>query len=301
VEEGSPSATAVMMAMLRAAHLLLDGDPKIFHDRLALGLCGAGNEAALLAALGTVDADIASGATSGFGTALTRYVRANAVMRQRYTEEELKKALERGVTQYVILGAGLDSFAYRRTDLAPVLRVFEVDHPATQQWKSIRLRELKIDLPANLTFVPVDFERQTLAYGLSAASHRSDLPSFVSWLGVTMYLTEAAVFETLRYIASLAPGTEIVFQYALPESLLDDETRHLVASVKRTASSTGEPWLTEFEPTALAAQLKKLGYAHVWDLEPVEADARYFAGRTDGLRTPPHSHLMKARVGHRAK
>ena len=130
-------------------------------------------------------------------------------MRQRYTEDELGKALERGVGQYVILGAGLDSFAYRRPDLAGVVRVFEVDHPATQQWKRARLQELNITPPSNLTFVPVDFEQQTLAEGLRAGGHRPELPTFVSWLGVTTYLTEAAVFETLRYVASLAPAARL--------------------------------------------------------------------------------------------
>jgi methyltransferase (TIGR00027 family) len=119
-------------------------------------------------------------------------------MRQRYTEDELDKALARGVGQYVILGAGLDSFIYRRPDLAAGLRVFEVDHPATQQWKRARLRELHLNLPSNLTFIPLDFEQQTLADGLRAGGHQPELPTFFSWLGVTQYLTEEAVFETLR-------------------------------------------------------------------------------------------------------
>ena len=283
MEAGRPSATAMMMAMMRAAHLILDDDPKILDDGLALGLSGIEDEAALLTVLGEA------------GRA--RYVRANAVMRQRYTEDELGKAIERGVAQYVILGAGLDSFAYRRADVAAFLQIFEVDHPATQQWKQARLRELNVTPPGNLTFVAVDFEQQTLADGLRGSRHRPDLPTFVSWLGVTMYLTEAAVFETLRSVACLAPGSEIVFQYSLPESLLDEGTRRLVASVKATAGSCGEPWLTQFEPPALAARLKKLGFTRVWDLGPAEADARYFLGRRDGLRTPPHSHLMKAQVG----
>ena len=126
-------------------------------------------------------------------------------MRQRYTEDELDKAVERGVAQYVILGAGLDSFAYRRPDLAGVVRVFEVDHPATQQWKRARVQALALPPPNNLTFVPIDFEQQALADELRAGGHRSELPTFVSWLGVTMYLTEEAVFETLRYVASLEP------------------------------------------------------------------------------------------------
>jgi methyltransferase (TIGR00027 family) len=276
MEEGRPSATATMMAVMRAAHLVLDDDPKIFRDHLALDLSGVENEAALLATVGEMEAVIARRSTPEFARAVARYVRANAAMRQRYTEDKLEKAVKRGVVQYVILGAGLDSFAYRRRDLAAVLEIFEVDHPATQRWKRTRLQELNVTFPGNLTFVSVDFERQTLADALRAGCHRPELPTFVSWLGVSMYLTEAAVFETLRYVASLAPGSEIVFQYSLPESLLDEESRRLVASIKTTAALGGEPWLSQFEPATLKARLKKLGFTQVWDLGPEEADARFF-------------------------
>jgi O-methyltransferase involved in polyketide biosynthesis len=112
-----------------------------------------------------------------------------------------------------------------------------------------------------------------------------------------MYLTEAAVFETLQYVASLAPGSEIVFQYNPPESLVDEETRRLLAVLKAFAAARGEPLLSAFEPTTLAARVKALGFTQVWDLGPEEAKARYFAGRTDGLCAFPASHLMKARVG----
>jgi methyltransferase (TIGR00027 family) len=166
MEEGQPSATAIGAAMLRAAHLVLDDEPKILRDPLALGLSGVENETALQERLGAFQAEIARRSTPEVAQALARNIRANLAMRQRYTEDELGKALERGVTQYVILGAGLDSFVYRRPDLAGVVHVFEVDHPATQQWKRVRLRELNITLPSNLTFVPVDFEQQTLADGL---------------------------------------------------------------------------------------------------------------------------------------
>ena len=289
MEEGRPSTTAICAAMVRAAHLLWDEDPKIFQDPLALGLSGMESEAALQAALEAIQAELARRSTPEFAQKFYGYGRAVVAMRQRYTEDELGKAMERGVGQYVILGAGLDSFAYRRPDLAGVLRVFEVDHPATQQWKRARLQALDIALPSNLTFVPLDFEQQTLAEGLRAGGHRPELPTFVSWLGVTMYLTEAAVFETLRYVASLAPGSEIVFEYGLPESRLDEEDRRLLAVAKAYAAARGEPFLSAFEPTTLAARVKALGFAQVWDLGPEEANAHYFAGRTDGLCIPPSS------------
>jgi methyltransferase (TIGR00027 family) len=222
MDEGQPSATATIAAMMRAAHLLWDDDPKILQDHLALGLSGVEHEAALHATLGAFQAEQARRSMPEFAQALLRDMRALLVMRQRYTEDELGKALEQGVTQYVILGAGLDSFVYRRPDVAAVLRVFEVDHPATQQWKRARLRALHIDPPSHLTFVPLDFEQHTLADGLRAGGQRPERPTFVSWLGVTMYLTEEAVFETLRYVASFAPGSEIVFHYSLPASRLDE-------------------------------------------------------------------------------
>jgi methyltransferase (TIGR00027 family) len=177
------------------------------------------------------------------------------------------------------------------------LRVFEVDHPATQQWKRARLRELDVHLPSNLTFIPLDFERHTLADGLRAGGHRPELPTFFSWLGVTHYLTAEAVFTTLRYVASLAPGREIVFQYFLPEALFDDENRHLLVLWKARRASVGEPVLSQFEPTTLATRVQEFGFTQVWDVGPEALDARYFPVRTYGLRVSPYSHLMKARVG----
>src|SRR5262245_46811073 len=138
MEEGRPSITAIASAMVRAAHFLWDEDPKIFQDQLALGLSGVENAAALRAALNTLQAKFAQRATPKLAQAFFRYARADITLRQRYTEDEVGKAVERGVGQYVILGAGLDSFAYRRPDLATTLRIFEVDHPATQQWKRAR-------------------------------------------------------------------------------------------------------------------------------------------------------------------
>jgi methyltransferase (TIGR00027 family) len=228
---------------------------------------------------------------------LFRYLRGVMVLRNRYAEEELDKAIARGVRQYVILGAGLDSFAFRRPDLAGVVQVFEVDYPATQQWKRMQMGELQVELPSNLVFIPLDFETQTLTAGLQAGGYRLKAPAFSSWLGVTMYLTEEAIFNTLRVVASLALGSEIVFSYVVPEALLDEEHQCLLAAIKAGAAARGEPWLSCFEPARLKARIKELGFTQVWDLGPEEANRRYFAGRTDGLCAFPASHLMKARVG----
>jgi len=216
-------------------------------------------------------------------------------MRSRYVEDELALLLKRGVSQYVISGAGLDSFAYRRPDLANVLKVFEVDHPATQAWKRARLRELGVATPPNLVFVPLDFERQSLIESLQSCGYRPDAAGFFSWLGVTQYLTQDAVFDTLRKVASMTLGTEIIFEYSPPDALLDDETRRLRELTMSGTAARGEPWVSFFEPSELKEQLRNLGFAEVWDFGPMEANPRYFSNRADGLRLRS-AHYMGARV-----
>lgn len=297
MEEGQPSGTAMLAAMTRAVHLFQDEEPKVLRDDLALQLSGFENEAALRCTVEALMAEVAQRFDMESAQKLSQYSRALITMRNRYAEDELSKAIERGVGQYVILGAGLDSFAYRRRDLARVLHVFEVDHPTTQQWKRTRLGTLNVPLPDHLTFVPINFEQQTLKEGLQTGGYYAEAPVFFSWLGVTYYLTEEAVFETLRSVAAAAPGSEIVFEYGLPESLLDKESKRIWLMLQATVAAQGEPMLSLFEPTTLAARVKKLGFTQVWDFGPEEANARYFAGRTDGLHAPPYARLMKARVG----
>jgi methyltransferase (TIGR00027 family) len=147
--------------MLRAAHLLWDQPPQIFEDTLALQLSGCESEAALKAQMDQLDAEVARTTNPDFALTLRRSMTAQLVTRGRYLEDEVDQAVRRGVSQYVILGAGLDSFAYRRPELAKVLHIFEVDHPATQAWKRTRLRAAGVELPANLSLVPVDFERES--------------------------------------------------------------------------------------------------------------------------------------------
>jgi methyltransferase (TIGR00027 family) len=296
MEEGRPSATAMMAAIQRAEHLLWDDDPKIFQDPLALDLSGIASASALQARFEAFQAERSHQTMPEVSERSYKCARAGIVVRQRYAEDALDEAVARGVRQYVILGAGLDSFAYRRRDLAALVRVFEVDHPATQQWKRARLRDLHVTLPSHVTFIPLDFEQHHLADGLHAGGHQPDLPTFFSWLGVTHYLTEEAVFTTLRYVASLAAGSEIVFSYFMPEELCHDEDRPMLTLWKARRSAQGESVLSLFEPSDLAARLRALGFTQVWDIGPEEADARYCAGRTDGLRVYPHMHLMKARI-----
>jgi methyltransferase (TIGR00027 family) len=281
MKDGRPSTTALAAAIHRAAHQLLDV-PKILDDPLAIRIIGPGAESALRANPGR------------FQT--SRFLRAFIVLRSRYAEDELARAIERGVRQYVILGAGLDTFGYRTPYPGSRLRVFEVDHPATQSWKQARLRGAKIAVPDSLTFSPVDFERQTLAGGLNRTGFRAEEPAFFSLLGVVVYLTKEAAMETFRFVASGPAGSEIVFDYAIISSMLSEAQRSARESRAGRVAALGEPWITYFDPAALARDLRGIGFREVKDLGPEEATKRYFKDRTDGLCVSSTSRLMKARV-----
>jgi methyltransferase (TIGR00027 family) len=281
MEEGRPSATALGAAIHRAVHQLLD-DPKILDDPLALRIIGANAESALRANLWRFQK--------------SRFLRASIVLRSRYAEDELACAIRRGVRQYVILGAGLDTFGYRNPYPESLLRVFEVDHPATQSWKRVRLREAEIAIPDSLTFAPVDFEQQTLADGLNRAGFRAEESAFFSMLGVVVYLTKTAVMETFKFVASLPAGSEIVFDYGILPSMLSENQRSARESRASRVAAIGEPWITYFDPVSLAHDLLGIGFKQVENFGPEEAKDRYFKDRTDGLRVSESSCLMKARI-----
>jgi methyltransferase (TIGR00027 family) len=284
VEEFRPSSTAQRVAMKRAAHQLLDG-PKVFDDPLALHMVGKEHASALRADPRQFEA-----------TALSPYLRAFVAARSRYAEDELALGVRRGVCQYVILGAGLDTFAYRNPHPHGVLHVFEVDHPTTQTWKRARLKEAGIPLPNDLTFAPVDFETQTLSERLVGAGYDSGKCTFFSWLGVTEYLTTEAVMTTLRFIASAPVGSGVVFDYVLSPSLLTPVQRSRFDAIAQRVASAGEPWQTFFDPGLLAMDLRAMGFGYSEDNGPEEINARYFDGRKDGLRVGSLSHIMKAQV-----
>lgn len=281
MEEGRPSATALGAATHRAAHQLLDS-PKILDDPLALRVIGTDAESALRANL--------------WRHQLSRSLRALIVLRSRYAEDELARAIQRGVRQYVILGAGLDTFAYRNPYPGSRLRVFEVDHPATQSWKRLRLHEAQIAIPDSLTFAPLDFEKQTLADGLGRAGFRADKKAFFSLLGVVVYLTKGAVMETLGFVSSLPPGSEIVFDYGVPTSALNEGQRYEREAIASRVAAIGEPWITYFDPHSLTNELRGMGFTYVEDLGPAEVSHRYFRNRKDSLSINGSARLMKARV-----
>jgi methyltransferase (TIGR00027 family) len=284
MKENRASATAQRVAMQRAAHQLLD-DPKVFDDPVALRIIGKENASALQTDPRQFEA-----------TPLSPYLRAFVAARSRYAEDELALGVRRGVRQYVILGAGLDTFAYRNPNPQGVLHVFEVDHPTTQTWKRARLEESGITLPGDLTFAPVDFETQTLMEGLRGAGYDSGKCTFFSWLGVTEYLTTEAVMATLRFIASAPAGSRVVFDYMISPSLLTPAQRSRFDALAQRVASAGEPWQSFFDPGLLTRDLRAMGFRYVEDKGPEDINAKFFKNRKDGLRVGSLSHMMNAQV-----
>lgn len=284
MQQDCPSRTALHVARLRAAHQLLD-DPKIFADPLALGILG-------------LDEGLAQDPKPDWleDTPLSRGLRASVAARSRYAEDELELGIKRGVSQYVVLGAGLDTFACRNPHPQDVLRVFEVDHPATQAWKRMRLEQAGITLPQALTFVPMDLESETLSEGLRRAGFDFSQPTFFSWLGVTMYLTRSAVDATLELVAAMPVGSGIVFDYMKLPSLMSAAERSVFDHLAQRVALASEPFATFFDPSSLSANLRAMGFGHIEDLEPKAMDTRYFQGRTDNLRMGRLAHVMNARV-----
>jgi len=267
-ENAGPKPSALMVAMQRAAHQLLE-KPLVLDDPLALTILGDKDQKTLRETLGTYRNPMAQG------------LRSSVVVRSRLAEDEWAAAVERGVRQYVVLGAGLDTSAYRHP-AAPGQR-YEVDLPATQAWKRARLQEVGIAIPDALRFVPVDFETVSLAEGLARAGFDASQPAYFSWLGVTMYLDEAAVLETLRFIAGCAKGSSVLLEYVTPLASLPLMMRIAMKHVAAQLAERGEPWKTFFDPAELAAKVAALGFRHSRTWTPDELNQRYLAGRADGL------------------
>jgi methyltransferase (TIGR00027 family) len=280
---GEPSRTAQGAALLRAAHQLVDR-PLVFEDPIAPRILGA-----------QVTQQIERDA-GRFQTTSARSLRAFLVMRSRYAEDQLARRWREGTTQYIVLGAGLDRFAYRNPH-GNGLQVFEVDHPATQAWKRTRLQEEGIELPSSLAFVPMDFEKDSLDARLRSVGFHRDAPVFISWLGVSMYLTREAVMQTLRFVAaSCARGSEIVFDFSVADEALGEQQRATRAELAQRVAGMGEPFVSHFDPVQLAAEVAALGFSATSHFGAREANERYFAGRTDGFAVRGSTRIMTARV-----
>jgi methyltransferase (TIGR00027 family) len=278
MQPGQPSRTALGAAGLRAAHQVLDG-AAIFADPLALRILGADADALVREAQAEADP---------FRQRLRWFV----AIRSRIADDALAAAIERGVRQLVVLGAGLDTTAYRAPP-SQGLRMFEVDHPATQAWKRARLTEADIALPAALTFVPVDFERQTLAEGLAAAGFDCTQQTFFTWLGVVPYLSDEAIFATLGFIAGLSGGAHVVFDYINPAASVTEPGRRAAhEAVAARVAAMGEQLRNHFESDVLHARLKALGFRDVEDLGWAEISARFFPGRA--AASGGSAHVLRA-------
>lgn len=263
-----PSATAQRVAMRRAAHQLRDVPP-VFRDPLALRILGPELEAAVREGVSQPDEPAARG------------LRAFLAIRSRVAEDELARGVERGITQYVVLGAGLDTFAYRNPYAH--LRVFEIDHPATQELKRECLRRADIALPPSLAFAPVDFSRETFVDGLARAGFDASAPAFYSWLGVTQYLAPDVTLDSLRRVADLHVRNAIVFDYSRPRSSIEQGHRGAFDALAERVARAGEPFLGFFDPDDLARAMRTMGYRTLDDLGADELNARYLNGRTDDL------------------
>ena len=268
MKPNKPSRTAFRVAIRRAAHQIAD-KPPIMHDPIAVRLIGAGVERDLERAMHKVARDF----------------RCLMAARSRYAEDRLADSVGDGVHQYVVLGAGLDTFAYRNPFRA--LRVFEVDLPSTQEWKRSLLAERGIPVPDNLTFVPLDFERQTLTDGLRAAGTAVNAPAFLSWLGVAPFLSLDAFRATLAAIAQFPAGSAVTFDYAVPPETLSAERRAVFNRLAGRLAAAGEPYKLFFTSEQIAGELAQAGF-HSWEHVDFEGlNQRYFSNRADGLRLSP--------------
>ena len=286
MENGQPSFTALTAAAARAAHLVVDGEPVIFADTLALALLGERAE------------ELLSYHTSHGTHPVLAGARAQVTCRSRYTEDALARAAGSGVTQYVILGAGLDSFAYRSGGLAGGrrVRVFEVDHPATQDWKRRALAHARVTVPAGVTFVPADLATGALPGLLAAAGFDSSAPALVSWLGVTMYLTGDAIAATLAAVGALAPGSEVIADYMLPAELRDDAGDTYGSLVAQASAERGEPWLSCLAPDEMADLARAAGLGTVRTVPQRDAIPAALWQRSDALRPADLAMLLHGTV-----
>ena len=272
-----------MAAVVRGRHRLEDAPPWILDDPIALELVGPSWQG------------MAASSDERFSAELGRQIRASIATRSRYAEDRLELGDFR---QYVLLGAGLDSFRWRRPDLLGPLRMFEVDHPASQAWKRDRLAELGLEASEHQVFAPVDFEVASLSEGLDAAGFDWQQPTLFSWLGVIPYLTIGAVEATLRTIATCRTGSEVAFEYGLAEAYLDDLGREFRAAFPRLASRVGEPLRTggRWSPEEAEEIVRRCGLRVADHPSREDIVERYFSGRTDGLQPWSASRLMVATV-----
>jgi len=278
---GQPSRTMLRSAIRRAAHQLLD-DPLIFDDPIVVDLVPEASEPAIR---DTLDEP---------GAPEAKLFRCMFAMRSRFAEDRLAQAASRGMRQYVMVGAGLDTFPWRQPDFAKTMQLFAADHPASLVWTQERLRQHGLSRPSNLTYVPADLEERRLDEQLVACSFDRAAASFFAVLGVTQYLDKEAINALFGFAATLAKGSEIVFSFAPPDNPLDADGPDAFTSFGRRPAALGEPWKCRLHPTDLVTQLTDLGFRDIFHLTPELARQRYFTHQQEFREPPRWDHLIAA-------
>lgn len=277
-KNSEPDSTAVRVALWRALHLEVDPPPHVLEDRIGLELAGEKDWRA----------------RPEMNPAWTGRIRASIVSRARFVEDLVA---EKGVGQYVLLGAGLDTFAQRRPELAARLKIFEVDRPGPQEWKRRRLVERGYGVPENLKLVPVDFEKGDSWWDkLAAAGFDAKKPAVAASTGVSMYLTREANEATLRQVAQLAPGSAFAMSFLRPVELVEAEDRAMTERAIKGAAASGTPFVSFFAPEEIVALARACGFKDARHVSAEEQTKRYFAGRADGLRPSNGEELIVATV-----
>jgi methyltransferase (TIGR00027 family) len=276
----APDSTAVRVALWRAMHVQIDPPPHVLEDEIGLRLAAPDDG-------WRARPDMDPVGTSGF--------RAAIVARARFIEELVTEQVGHGVTQYVLLGAGLDTFVQRRPQLAARLRVFEVDQPGHQAWKRQRLIELGFGIPDWLRLVPVDFESNGSWWQqLVEAGFDPGQPAVVASTGVTMYLSKDVTAATLRQLARLAPGSTLAMTFLLPPRLIDDADRSGLQASEKGARASGTPFISFYTPQEMLALAREAGFTGTRHVSGQSLAGRYFADRTDGLRPSSGEDLLLA-------
>ncbi len=277
MQDQTASKTALGTAYIRAVHQLLDDKPLLLNDPVALPLVGAHADEIIRRTLPSHQ--------SHEGKALRAYI----VLRSRFTEDRLREAAAKGVTRYVLIGAGFDSFALRQPSWARALKIVEVDHPATQSAKRELIAKAGLSEPENLIFAPADFEREELGEALARCGICPDEPAFFSLLGVTTYLEKTATNATFRAIAAFGPGSEVALTFRQP---FDETSSRFAAAV----SAFGEPFVSFFTPEEMEANLRHAGFSGIDFLTPEKAEALYFTPSRNDLPVPKPTSILCASV-----
>ncbi len=281
-QTATPDRTAIRTALWRVLHLQLDAKPHVLEDEIGLKLAAP---------------DAGWQERPDMHPQGTSRARASIVARARWIEDLVSEQAQQGLSQYVVLGSGLDTFAQRRTELAAALRIFEVDRPGTIAWKRQRLTELGYGIPEGLHLVPVDFEAGVSWWdSLIATGFQANKPAIVSSCGVSMYLTREAIAATLRQAAQLAAGSTLAMTFMLPLEFVDAEEQPLRQASEKGARAGGTPFISLFTPDEFLGMARQAGFASVTHVSTEDFFNRYFSNRTDGLRPSSSEHLLIAKI-----